>query len=209
MAEIETSHGYVQFMTIVSKRNEDERLLEELYAKLINDVDDLINLHHHFWTIAAQRNINIADKVAVKPMNRWMITVDEWAKNAKIKDLFEKKADLAAVLHNDGMHMKYYDVILAEGMLYRKKLETATLADIKAEMLKYTNVVMEFYRLIYKDEVFIQCPTILPNRCQVAMSFMKILCGEAKDVKAELNVAGKLMPGIKSIVNKYIEITGI
>lgn len=209
MAEIESSHGYVQFMTIISKRNDTEELLDELYTKLINDVDDLVNLHHHFWAIAAQRNISIADKVAVKPMNRWMVTVDDWAKNAKIKDLFEKKADLSAVLHSDGMHMKYYDVVLSEALLYRKRMENITLDEIKMEMLKFTNIVMSFYRLIYKDEIFIQCSTILPNRCQVAMSFMKILCGEVKDVKAELNMVIKLMPGIKAMVSKYIELMGL
>ena len=206
LSMIDSKHAYIQFMNIISKRNESEELLEGLYARLINDVDDLINLHHTFWNIADQRKINIADKVNLKPMNRWMVTVDEWAKNAKIKDLFEKKADLSAVLYSDGMHMKYYDVVLAEGMLYRKKLDDATLADIKTEMLKYTNVVMAFYRLIYKDEIILQCPSILPNRCQVATSFMKILCGEAKDVRTELNAASKLMPGIKPIINKYIEL---
>ena len=206
---IDSRHGYLQFMNIVSKRNASPEILDELYTKLINDVDDLINLHHHFWIIAAQRNINIADKVAIKPMNRWIATVDEWAKNAKIKDLFEKKTDLTAVLYSDGMHMKYYDVVLVEGMLYRKKLENVTLADIKAEMLKYTNVVMEFYRLIYKDEIFIQCPTILPERCQVAVSFMRVLCGEAKDVKAELNIASKLMPGINPLISKYVELMSV
>ena len=208
IAMLDSRHGYVQFMNIISKRNENEEILAELYAKLISDVDDLINLHHHFWIIADQRKISIAHMVAEKPMNRWMVTVDDWAKDAKIKDLFEKKQDLAAVLYNDGMHMKYYDVVLAEGMLYRKKLDEVTLSDIKAEMLKYTNVVMEFYRKIYKDEIFVQCPTVLPNRCQVAMCFMKVLCGEAKDIKAELDMAGKLMPGIKPLVGKYIELMG-
>ena len=142
-------------------------------------------------------------------MNRWMATVDEWAKNAKIKDLFEKKSDLSAVLYTDGMHMKYYDVVLGEALLYRKRMENITLDEIKTEMLKFTNIVMGFYRLIYRDEIFIQCPTILPNRCQVAMSFMKVLCGEVKDVKAELNMVIKLMPGIKAMVSKYIELMGL
>lgn len=209
LAMVDSRNGYVQFMNIISKRNEDIEVLDGLYAKLINDVDDLINLHHHFWTIATQRKVNIAEKIAVKPMNRWMATVDQWAKDAKIKDLFEKKTDLASVLYNDGMHMKYYDVVLAEGMLYRKKTENATLEDIKSEMLKYTNIVMAFYRLIYRDEIFIQCPTVLPNRCQVAMSFMKILCGEVKDVKSELGKVGKLMPGVKPITSKYTELMGL
>lgn len=212
IAELDTAHGYVQFMRIVSKRNESEQVLRELYEKAIADIGDIINLHHHFWTIAYQRGIHIADFVSKKPMDRWIKTVDDWAKNVKVKELIEKKQDLSQVLYADGMHMKYFDVILVENLMYRKKLDGISLEDIKSEMLKYTNAIMSFYREIYKDSIFIECPTILPVRCQVAMNFMAILCGDIKtdsEVKECLNESVKIMPGIKSLVNKYIEITGI
>lgn len=204
MALINSSHGYVQFMKIISKRNETSGVLEPLYRKAIGDINDLINLHHHFWSIAAQKQIHIADMVAAKPLNNWIATVDDWAKNAKIKDLFEKKQDLANVLYAEGMHMKYFDLILVENLMYRKKLENITLDELKSEMIRYTNVVMEFYREIYKDNIFVDCPTILPNRCQVALAFMRVLCGDAKDIQAELVKATKLMPAIKRIVDKYL-----
>ncbi len=207
VAGVESEHVYVQFMNIVSKRNEASDILASLYDKLIADVDDLINLNHYFWAIAAQRHIDIAAMVALKPLNRWMHTIDEWAKTTKIKDLIEKKTDLSAVLYGDGMHMRYFDVVLAEGLLLRKRTDGITLDEVKMEMLRYTNAVMEFYRLIYKDNVFVECPTILPNRCQVAVNFMKILSGEATDVKVELANAGKLMPGVRPICSKYFELT--
>ena len=97
-------------------------------------------------------------------------------------------------------------MILVESLMYRKKLEGISTDDIHSEMVKYTNVVMEFYRNIYKDNVFIECPTILPNRCQAAMKFMSVLCGEAQDVQKEMEAVGKLMPGTKPMVSKYIEL---
>lgn len=206
LALIESRHVYIQFMNIISKRNGDKELLEDLYNNIIGDVDDLINLHHFFWTIAAQRNINIAEKIATKPLNRWMATVDEWAKDIKIRDLIEKKTDLDSALFNDGLHLKYFDVVFVENMLYRKRLDNITLGEIKEEMLKYVKVVMDFYRIIYKDEVFIQYPTVLPNRCQVAMAFMRILCEEVYDLDAELEMAGKLMPGTRPICIKFREL---
>lgn len=206
MAMTESYHAYVQFMRIISKRDESAEELEALYRRIIDDVSDLINLHHHFWAIAAKRQIHIADMVAVKPMNRWMVTVDEWAKNIKIKGLIEKKQDLSNVLYADGMHMKYFDMVLTECFLYRKKIENISLEEVKSEMLRFTNVVMSFYREIYKDNIFIECPTILPNRCQVAMHFMKVLCNDAKDVEAELTSAYKIMPAVKPIVLKYLEL---
>lgn len=209
MAELDTSNGYVQFMRIVSKRNESEELLYSLYEKAIREINDIINLHHIFWAIAAQRKINIGQMIAKKPMDRWIATVDDWAKDVKVKDLVEKKQDLSQVLVVDGMHMKYFDVILVENLMYRKKLDGITIEDVKTEMLKYTNTVMGFYREIYKDSIFVDCPTILPSRCQVAMTFMKILCGDISsfdEVKISLSEVVRIMPGITKLMEKYLEL---
>lgn len=206
MSLIESNHGYIQFMTIIAKRNESIDVLLPLYKKAINDIDDLINLHHHFWSIAAKRGIDIADMVATKPVGDWIETVDDWVKDVKIKELIEKKQDLSALLYADGMHMKYFDMVLAEHLMYRKKLEQITLEEVKSEMVKYTNTVMSFYREIYKDNIFIECPTILPYRCQVALGFMKVLCGDTKDIQSELSSAARLMPGVKPLVTKYLEL---
>lgn len=206
MSYINSSHGYVQFMNIIANRNEPAEVLEQLYGKAIRDINDIINLHHQFWEIAAKRNVNIADMVAAKPVGNWMAAVDEWTKGVKVKELFEKKQDLSAVLYADGMHMKYFDMVLAENLLYRKKLDGILLDELKKEMISYTNNVMNFYRDIYKDNVFIECPTILPNRCQVALKFMRVLCGDAVNIQAELTSTTKLMPGVKPIVEKYLQL---
>ena len=209
MADLDTSNGYVQFMRIVSKRNESEELLYSLYEKAIREINDIINLHHIFWAIAARRKINIGQMIAKKPMDRWIATVDDWANDVKVKDLVEKKQDLSQVLYTDGMHMKYFDVILVENLMYRKKLDGITIEDVKTEMLKYTNTVMGFYREIYKDSIFVDCPTILPSRCQVAMTFMKILCGDISsfdEVKISLSEVVRIMPGITKLMEKYLEL---
>ena len=38
---------------------------------------------------------------------------------------------------------------------------------------------------------------------------MKILCGEVKDIKSEFGKVNKLMPGVKPITNKYMELMGL
>ena len=206
MANIETNHGYVQFMTIIARRDADVFILEPLYEKAIKDISDIINLHHLFWSIASQRQISLAPMIDKKPMDIWMKKVDEWAINAKVKELIEKKQDLSSNMFADGMHMKYFDMIFVESLLYRKKLDDITLEEIKKEMINYTNVVMAFYRNIYKDSVFMECPTILPNRCQAALGFMKVLCGDSTDVTKDMRQVSSLIPGVKSLVDKYLEL---
>lgn len=205
MALVESNHGYVQFMNIISNRNADIGVLEKLYEKAIYDINDIVNLHHQFWSIAAQRQVNIASIVDKKPVDRWMTTVDSWAKNARVKDLIEKKQDLSALFDNSGIHMKYFDMVLVENLMYRKKLEGVSVTDIRNEMIRFTNVVMEFYRMIYKDNIFVECPTILPIRCQVALKFLKVLSGDKVDEKKELNSAADMMPGIRKMMDIYLE----
>ena len=205
MALVDSKHGYVQFMNIISNRNADVEVLEKLYEKAIYDINDIINLHHQFWFIAIQRGISIASMVEKKPVDRWMSTVDSWAKGAKVIELIEKKQDLTALLDNSGIHMKYFDMVLVENMMYRKKLEGISVSDIRNEMVRFTNVVMEFYRTIYRDNIFTECPTILPTRCQVALKFLKVLSGNVKDEKNELNMVGEMMPGIRKMMDIYLE----
>jgi hypothetical protein len=64
---------------------------------------------------------------------------------------------------------------------------------------------MEFYRMIYKDNIFVECPTILPIRCQVALKFLKVLSGDKVDEKKELNSAADMMPGIRKMMDIYLE----
>lgn len=205
MALVDSKHGYVQFMKIISNRNADIEVLGKLYEKAINDISDIINLHHQFWSIAIQRGVNIASMVEKKPVDRWMSTVDAWAKTAKIKELIEKKQDLTALVDNSGIHMKYFDMVLVENMMYRKKLDGLSAMDIRNEMVRFTNVVMEFYRMIYKDNIFTECPTILPTRCQVALKFLKVLSGNVNDERNELSTVSEMMPGIRKMMDIYLE----
>ena len=207
MSYIDSNHGYVQFMTIISKRNDSKEILELLYEKAINDINDIINLHHHFWQIASARKIDISCVVDKKPISQWMEKVDEWAKNIKLADLIEKKQDLSMVLLEDGMHMKYFDVVLVENLLFRKKLENATLENIKMELVKYLNVIMNYYKIIYKEEVFEKYPSILPNRCQVAMIIANMLeLNNKEEIENDVNKVIKLMPRLQPICDKYLEL---
>ena len=80
-----------------------------------------------------------------------------------------------------------------------------SVSDIRNEMVRFTNVVMEFYRTIYRENIFTECPTILPTRCQVALKFLKVLSGNVKDEKNELNMVGEMMPGIRKMMDIYLE----
>ena len=209
MAYVNNPNGYVQLMRIISNRNNDHSILDSLYSKAINDINDIINLPSMFWDVAVKASVNVAEYVEKKPLGKWVATVDEWAKEAKVVDLIEKKNDLSKTLYEDGMHMQYFDMVLIENLLYRKKTDDITLDGIKSELIKYVNTVMNFYRVIYKDDVFITYPTILPNRCQAVMHIMKVLCGDATDIKSECEEIVRLLPLLKKMLDKYLQLADV
>lgn len=209
MGLVDSSNGYVQFMRIISNRHGDIETLRALYEKAIKDINDIINLPSQFWDVAVKAGVDIARYIEDKPLGKWIDTVEAWVKEAKNTDLFEKKNDLSKCIYENGMHMQYFDMILIENLLYRKKIENITLDVIKSELVKYVNTVMNFYRMIYKDEVFVAYPTILPNRCQAVMHIMKVLCGDAKDVKVEFDEVVRLLPLFQRIIDKYIQLINL
>ena len=202
LAELDSQNAYIQYMKIVSNRDRDVDLLEDLYRRAISSIDDIINLDHFFWSIAIQRGINIDKMVTKKPMNSWIYIIDEWSKSAKLKDIVEKLQDLSAVIDGNSMHMKYFNMIVAEAFFIRKKLDGVSFEEIRAEVVRYSRVVKEFYELIYRPEIFKDCFTILPMRCQVAIILEKVVDDGIEKLDERLDYCASLLPSIRRITDK-------
>ena len=205
IAELNSNNSYVLYMKIVSNRDASHEVLSDLYREAILAIDDIINLDHIFWSIAIQRNIDISKIVERKPMNRWMYTVDEWAKGAKLKDIVEKVKDLSSTVDANSMHMKYFNMIVAEAFFVRKRLEGVSFEEISAEVVKYSGVVKEFYGLIYRPEIFKECFTILPMRCQAIIMLERTISEGVENLDERLDACAGLLPTISRITDKIKE----
>ena len=205
LTEINSKNSYIMYMKIVSNRNADMNILEDLYSCAISSIEDIINLDHIFWSIAIQRKIDIRKMVEKKPMNRWMYTVDEWAKGVKIKEIIEKIQDLSATINAESMHMKYFNMIVAEAFFIRKKLEEITFEEISAEVVRFSGVVKDFYSMIYRPEIFKECFTVLPARCQAAIMLEQIVNEGVEKLDARLDYCANLLPAIARIIDKIKE----
>ena len=206
LADTTINHGYVQYLRIISYRNDTDKL-QGLYEKAVHDISDLIDIEHEFWQIAAANHIDVASMIAKQPIYRFNNAVDQWVVDVKIKKLIEKVQDLSAVLPADGIHMKYFGTKIAEAFLVRKKLEGISLEELKAEIKKYYVSVISFYRGIYKDVVFDIYDTILPRSCQAALLMMKMEEESNKDaIKSMICTARTLMPNFSAVMDKYEEL---
>ena len=201
-------HGYVQYLRILSLRNtQDINSLVGYYIKAVGKISDIVEIDHEFWHIATVRGIDIGRMIEEKPLQKWIRSVDEWSMRAKVAELIQKKQDLSKVLKSESMYMRYFDMVLVEALLMRKKLDDVTAKDIETECIRYGAVVLGFYKDIYKDEVFQKYSGMLPERCQVAQLFARLTSEESKEGKLEIMAkVEQLMVQLKRICDKYSEV---
>ncbi|MBQ2982181.1 MAG: glycosyltransferase [Lachnospiraceae bacterium] len=203
--EVDSDNSYILYMKIISNRDTDVKMLEELYDKAISSINDIINLDHIFWTIAIQRKIDIGKMIVKKPMNRWIETIDEWAVRAKLKEIVEKTQDLSVVVNADSMHMKYFNMMIAEAFFIRKKLEGISFEELRMDVIRYADAVKRFYAVIYRTEIFKECFTILPSRCQVAIILEQVINEGGDKLDGRLDYCVELLPNVARIVKKIKE----
>lgn len=200
-----SQNGYVQYLRIVSAKDElyIDRLTN-LYEKAIKSIPDLINMDKEFWEIAAVRKVDISEMVAGSSISQWMVTVDKWSKETRIRQLVETKKILDKTLKRDGIHLKYYDIVLQESLLLRKKLDGITLESLSSDLNDYSREILNFYGIIYKPDVIELHQSILPGRCQVAL-LLKELHADNDIQKLKADIV-RIMSELTAIMNKYEEL---
>lgn len=207
IGQLDSDNGYIQFMKIVRNRNTpDTEMLTGLCRKAARDITDIINIDHEFWSIVASRNIDISNIIEEKPLLNWAKNVDTWMASVKIKDLIEKKQDLMNCIDNEGMHMRYFDMLMSEAFLIRKRLDDITMDAVREEMMKFVRTVLGFYGNVYKEEIFDHHKTFLPERCQAALIMRELCQNNTEDKVNKANQVSKLMPALGKIMDKYKEL---
>ncbi len=205
-AMADTDNGYVNYLRIISARSDlyTERL-EKLYDKVLKSDIDLMSLDNTFWMIAADKNINLNVMINKYSMEQWSVDVDAWMVNVKVLQLIERKSVLDGVLRSDNIYMIYFDAAMAEALLLRKRLDNITMKAIREEIQNFISASMKYYKIIYKEHVFKEYPTILPIRCQVAVMLEKLCDGEI-EISVARDMVVKFMPRLKNLMDKYEEI---
>lgn len=207
MAMTNSNNGYVNYLRIINARNDiyADRLTG-LYEKTVESVTDIINLDNDFWDIAIEKNIDIKDMINKSSINYWMKTVDTWFGSAKVREILERRQRLDKLLCAQGIHLKYFAMVMTEALLVRKKLDNTTIEDLNNQLIEYINEVMEFYAGIYTDFVFEKHTSVLPVRCQVALLLKKLCVTKDVDIKQIKTQVTNAMPQLQNILNRYEEL---
>lgn len=207
MALTKSKNGYVQYLRIVSARDDiyTDRLTN-LYERVIDTITDIINLDSEFWMIAIEKGIGIGQMIENSSIDKWMSSVDSWLANVKVRELIERRQQLDRLLDTKSVHMRYFDMGMEEALLIRKRLDGITIDGLKAELNSLVNTIMDFYKKVYRENIFEDHPSVLPARCQAAIVLRKLCNGEITDVALAKQQISKLMPRLQNIMEKYEEI---
>ncbi len=210
MAMTSSKHGYINYLRVISARDDiyTDRLTE-LYRKTIESVNDIICMDNEFWNLAISKGIDIGTMIeGTSSISNWMEAVDGWLKNIKVKELIERKQQLDRVMHEESVHMQYFDMGMAEALLMRKKLDGITIDKLEREIHNYIGIVLGFYKKVYKEEIFEKYPSMLPLRCRVALMLESVcnkkMLGDFGKLKEDIV---ELMPRFENILNKYEELS--
>ena len=208
MSDTTIENGNVQYLRIICRFNKvSNEELKEMYKNVIESISDLVALKHEFWIVAANYGIDIQEMLNYTSISDWMVSVETWSINVKVKELLEKKQDLDRVLDANSIHMKCFDMIFIEALMFRKKLEGITLSSLVDELRNYCKIVIGFYNNLYNDEVFQRFPSVLPYRCQVALDIER-MCNEGGVLEEEIEKRIETsMPRWKRLLDKYKELT--
>lgn len=204
-----STNGYVQYMRIISAREDiyQERLIS-LYRGVIGCVSDIINMDRDFFDIAINRKIDISSMIEESSLSNWMASVDSFMVNVKVKELIEQKQIFDKVLKREGMHLRYFDMAMMEALFIRKKLDNMSLDTLKSEMQELSDEIISFYKVIYKENVINEHPSVLPTRCKIAI-LLKELCDKECTNEEFANIRSQiiqLMPRMQKIMDKYEEL---
>ena len=207
MAMTNSNNGYVHYLRIISARDDiyTERITE-YYKKTIKSVGDIINLDDDFFNIAIDKSIAIGEMINETSVDRWMKSVDSWLLNVKVRELIGRCQQLNRVLGDDSIHKRYFDMGMVEALLIRKRLDSITMDNLKEELTNYVDVVLCFYKDVYKEVIFVEHPSVLPVRCQIAILLGKLCKGEADICSVKTQILNG-MPSLKHILDKYEELS--
>lgn len=206
---VSSDAGYIQYLRIVCAfLDAKDGEIQALYKKAVDSIPDIVNMPHEFFIIAARCGIELSSLFSQRPLVLWMNGVDQLFKKSNVRELIEKKQDLDSALEHDSIHMKYFDMIFVENLLYRKKMDKIDMPKLQEEIREYYNSVMSFYREIYNDDVFEKYPTILPRRCQVVMKLHSVCEGEMELDEKLRGYLVKMEHRVTGVLERYGKLRG-
>lgn len=216
-SSIDNNDWYITYLKILYKNlcKVDDGLYE-LYNELFDKIADIFSLNKELWEIIDKYNIDINLLINNIDYDKWQDGINHWCSNAKEEELDYIKNLVKKWNKSNNIRYEYLNMKIIERKLVNKNdnlcdngcyidcniedvndtNKNITLKKIEESLMEYANITLDYYRKLYREEIFIDKLEILPMQCRFAIDIKKITELSKEDGK-------KALERLKKIVDKY------
>lgn len=214
-AELEYDHHYILYTKILWERRRMEESdgyadpkekIKELFTELFEKyADKLPGIRKEVWDAAEDLDIPMEELLLKVDYRTWKEALEEWCREASIDGLQQWDKRIGTWKTREDIRYGIFDIKCAEGCLFRYQEEMKGISQWEDALWKYADSVLDFYRPLYKESVFEECPEILPDEVWIALRLKELQehrgAGNDKDALAVL----RKCIGVSVVLEKALE----
>lgn len=165
---------YILYLRLLYAYRYDRSKLNDIYKLIFDCVLDFFDMDPSIWHIADEVQIDLVSYFKNVPFIRWKKAVD-----LLMDEHFDKRQETVSFINekingDNNLRFDYFRLKLEE-----KSLNSYDGRESAAALLNsYCTDCVTFYLKIYKPELFTGDLTVLPQECQFAMQFIKVVSNE-------------------------------
>ena len=165
---------YIMYLRLLYSYRYDRPKLKDTYKLIFDCVLDFFDMDPCIWRIAEETQVYLLSYFKNVPFIRWEKAVD-----LLMNEHYDKRQETVSFINekingDNDLRFDYFRLKLEEKSLrnYDGRESAAVLLN------SYCTDCVTFYLKIYKPELFTGDLTVLPQECQFAMQFIKVVSNE-------------------------------
>lgn len=215
VSELDCEHHYILYTKIIFEAQKMERTGESVntrksiagfFAQLFEKhTEKLLDIKKDVWNVAENMDIQIEPMFLKINYRKWKDVLEKWCREVSVEDLREWDKRMKNWKTVEDFRYSIFDIKCAEGFLFCYQKEKAGIVQWEEAFWRYADSVLKFYKSLYRESVFEECPEVLPDEVWIALHLRKLHeCREKSDDKGALSVLRKCI-GIFPVLEKALE----
>ena len=149
----------------------DLKHIDDISHNLFTSVIDIFNLDSSVWNIIIKRDVDLGSIMDDIPFGKWKLATDSYFDEHGKDERDKTELILDAVGKYDGVKVSYFFLKAEESNIASADDPVTGAAKLK----EYSEDCLNFYKEIYRQELFEGDMTVLPPQCRFAKKFTDIL----------------------------------
>ena len=209
ISDISLEHWYViiskiQYEDLVGKPDN----IPQLVTALFKNGEQLFQIDYVVWNIVEKNQLNMDENVRSLDFNKWRTMVDDWRIVAGLLEEQEWKERISRWKESDDIRYDYFFIRCNEIELRQSNLHIYSLSELEKKLGEYAHSVLKFYSRYFKEEVFFNCPEILPLEAQLSLRLNRVIktrsLGNDRDTIGQMRTLSGVYTPLEGVIATYV-----